>query len=127
MDVFRHNHVTHQGETVTVAHLPQDSHKQVARARRTEQRQAPVATASDKVQMPGAVTSLQFLRQTKGSDPQSCEPTHPHPQCCKTRPDKRRIYHSFGIVTAKKAGFLTPAISPQLRFAPLADRITCLR
>ncbi len=60
MNVFRHHHESHQRKSVSVAYLTQDLHKQIPRPHRPQQRQAPVTTAGDEMQIVLAVVPLEF-------------------------------------------------------------------
>ncbi len=60
MNVFRHHHESDQSKSVSIAKLTQYLHKQVARSLRSQQRQPPVTTASDEMQIVLAVIPLEF-------------------------------------------------------------------
>ena len=60
MNVFRHHHKSHQRKSVSITHLAQDFYKQIPRPHRPQQRQAPVTTAGDEMQIVLAVIPLKF-------------------------------------------------------------------
>src|SRR5713226_10532510 len=62
MHVVRHNHVSHQQEFVALTNLPQRVYEEVSRPDRVEQRQPPMATKREEMQMAAAVVALQSFR-----------------------------------------------------------------
>src|SRR5574340_1831297 len=61
MNVLWYDDVAQQREIVAVAHLPQNFQEDVATPLGSEERQSPVTTACDKVQMSQAVAALQTV------------------------------------------------------------------
>jgi len=62
MKMFRHDHISHDDEAITLTRLFQNGKEAVAAARSTKKRQPPIARASDKVQMVSAVNAMQTGR-----------------------------------------------------------------
>jgi hypothetical protein len=63
--VLRHHDIPHYHETVTLARLFQNREEAVATTSGTEERQSPVAGASDKVQVMSAVSTVQSAGHSK--------------------------------------------------------------
>jgi hypothetical protein len=63
-----HNHVPNDNELIAPSDLFQDFEKQIATLRRAQQRLTPITTASDKVQVSGAVVSLETPRHGERID-----------------------------------------------------------
>jgi hypothetical protein len=79
MDVVRHHHIPNQTKSHLVADLSQLLHKTVPRTRRLQQRQSPVTTERQKVQMLLTVIPLQPARHRSNPRPryQKTEPGAP--------------------------------------------------
>ncbi len=65
--MLRHNHITEQCKVVAVANLVKSFQEDIASLLESEERQSSVATKSDEVQVPLAVSPLQpvFLGRRK--------------------------------------------------------------
>jgi hypothetical protein len=87
MNVLWHHDITDQMKLHLVAHLPQLFHKNVSRVRRLQQRQPPVTTERNKMQMSFAVIPLQSRRHrhpkegnvSPKTQVQTPNPGHPPP------------------------------------------------
>jgi hypothetical protein len=62
MHMLRHHHIAEQMKPHLVAHLPQLFHKHVPRAHRLQERQPPIATKRNKMQIAFAVVAPQSCR-----------------------------------------------------------------
>jgi hypothetical protein len=62
MQVIGHNHVSHQQELVTFTNLPEGVHEEISRPPRLEQRQAPIATGREEVQISVSIVAFQTFR-----------------------------------------------------------------
>jgi len=62
MHMFGHHDIADHDKPVTLARLLQDRKESIPRLPRTEEREPPIAGASDKVQVMGAVTAMQSCR-----------------------------------------------------------------
>ncbi len=69
MNVFRHHHVSHQRELVTLPHFIEDLQEDIPPLRTTQQGTSPVTTARDEMQMPLPITALQSILQHRHSTP----------------------------------------------------------
>jgi RHS repeat-associated protein len=65
MHMFRHHHISEKMKSHLIAHLSQFFHEDVPRARRLQQRQPPIATERNKMQMTFAVVAPQSGRHRK--------------------------------------------------------------
>ncbi len=74
MDVLGHDHISHQRHAAAIAHLVENPNKGILRPGRTQQRQSPVTTERDEVQISTAVPPNQILghKEGKSSDPSKC-------------------------------------------------------
>ena len=61
MDVLRHDDVTYKGEAVAVAYLAQNLDENISGANRAQQRQTPVTSTRNKMQMTAAVVAHEFV------------------------------------------------------------------
>ena len=59
MNVFRHDYVADQAESVSNAHFAKDSNEAIAGGRGSEQRATPYTTEGDEVQVALSVTALE--------------------------------------------------------------------
>jgi hypothetical protein len=69
VDVLGHHHVRHQRELIPITNLIQDLHKSIPRTLGTQERQAPVATARDEVQVFETVVAFQILGHEENRKP----------------------------------------------------------
>jgi hypothetical protein len=65
--VFGHDHVTHELESVPCSDLTENLNKGVASAHCPQERETPVATERDEVQVAEAVNALETLRYESGT------------------------------------------------------------
>ncbi len=72
VDVFRHDCIPHQREAVAISNFAENLHEEVSRASGTQQRQAPVTTARDEVQVALSVPPFQSFGH--GEHPQKPRP-----------------------------------------------------
>src|SRR5580693_6352795 len=87
MHMLRHHHITEEMKPHLVAHFPQLFHKSVPRPHRLQQRQPPIATEGNKMQMTLAVVAPQSRRHgephRRNVNPKTQVPTtnlgHPPP------------------------------------------------
>src|SRR5438445_8771286 len=82
MHMLGHHHITDQAKSRCIAHSSQFFHEEVSRPRRFQQRQSPVTTESNKVQIALAVIAFKTRRhrqpQPKKQPPQD-PGSHPEP------------------------------------------------
>src|SRR5438445_11571037 len=82
MHMLGHHHITDQAKSRCIAHSSQFFHEEVSRPRRFQQRQSPVTTESNKVQIALAVIAFKTRRhrqpQQKKQPPQD-PGSHPEP------------------------------------------------
>ena len=70
MDVLGHDHIAHQGETIAVTHVIQNADENASGANRAQQRQSPVTTERDEMQMAVTVVADEFVGHGgKGKSP----------------------------------------------------------
>jgi len=77
--VLGHDHIAHQSEIILLADFLQHLNHSVAGSLRCQQRQTPVTTERDEMQVTPAVVSLQVSRHMKGT-----EKPHVRPYCGRT-------------------------------------------
>ena len=61
MDVLGHDHVSKKGEIIAVANVSQDAEKNIAAPFGSEERETPVATARDEVQVTPTVAAFEAV------------------------------------------------------------------
>jgi len=61
MDVLRYDDITHQGESVTVAHFPQKFDENILGVSRTQHGQPPTASERDEMQMSASVVANEIV------------------------------------------------------------------
>jgi hypothetical protein len=70
MKMFRHDYISDDHQPIAPAHLLRHGEKKITPRRRAQHRLAPVATASDEVQITRPVTTLEKLRHMASIDAQ---------------------------------------------------------
>ncbi len=72
VDVFGHHHVTDELESVSCSDLTENLNKGVASAHCSQERETPVATEGDEVQVAEAVDAFETLRHESESNSPTC-------------------------------------------------------
>jgi hypothetical protein len=73
MNVLGHDHVAHDYKLITSAHLLQHGQKQVAPRGRAQQGLPAITTASDEMQVPGAIKTLEVAPHRRRLSERECE------------------------------------------------------
>jgi hypothetical protein len=60
-NVLRHDHVVHQGESVTVTHLAKKLDKNISGANRAQQGQSSITSESNEMQVAESVAATKFV------------------------------------------------------------------
>jgi hypothetical protein len=62
MNVIRHYHISHQLELVSIPYLAKNFHERISAAYRIQERQSPIASTRNEVQIPLPVISFEISR-----------------------------------------------------------------
>ena len=116
--MIRHHHISDKKKPVLFAHPPEFLHEQISRPHCSEQRQSPITTERQKVELALTVVTLQSLRHSTPKPPPSKTEGGAPPSYYSTVNYKSGMLSAYGAIKKKTQahGRATRQLSAELAY-----------